>query len=74
MLPNAKIEEEKKNQNNHKWTCLICKDTRVPKPLGGCVLSLLEVEDHLTEGTQLETEDAQMIRRAKTNQTLLENS
>ena len=40
---------------------------------GGCILSLLEVEDHVTEGTQLETEDAQKIRRAKTNRTLLEN-
>ena len=27
----------------------------------------------MTEGTQLETEDAQKIRRAKTNRTLLEN-
>ena len=39
----------------------------------GYDLSLLEVEDHVTEGTQLETEDAQKIRRAKTNRTLLEN-
>ena len=40
---------------------------------GGCDLSLLEVEDHVTEGTQLETEDAQKIKRAKTYWTLFEN-
>ena len=40
---------------------------------GGCDLALLKVEDHVTERTQLETEDAQKIRRAKTNRTLLEN-
>ena len=33
--------------------------------VGGCDLSLLEVEDHVIEGTQLETEDVQKIRRAK---------
>ena len=40
---------------------------------GGCDLALLKVENHVTERTQLETEDAQKIRRAKTNRTLLEN-
>ena len=40
---------------------------------GGCDLYLLEAEYHVIEGTQLVMEDAQMIRRKKTNGTRLEN-